>query len=323
MNEFESSWSTASSAGHAAGRFRVYPDHLLNFYIQYSLAGRREVVIEVFADEIPMFELPAFRNLELVKLQIPGGVRIGMTLVDGDLARSFSVMCYDLAERSRPADTTVSALSTLLRALNNWADLFRKRTAEGLSREEVLGLVGELLVVEALVESSRGSVDALIQGWRGPHGDARDIGFNGTRIEVKAQRSTSALKLRVSSLAQLDDRGDRVFVVLIRLSPSESGRSLMELADSLRVRLEGFPMASIEFERKLETSGMTAESDHAHERLSQDERLVFFVAEQFPRLVPGNVPAGVTAVSYEVSGPPLEAFRTSWSVLMGAIDGRP
>lgn len=321
MNEFEASWTAASPAGHDAGRFRVYPDHLLNFYIQYSLAGRREVVIEVLADGIPMFEVPTFRNLDLVKLNIPGGVRIGLTLLDEDLGRSFSVMCYDLAERSRSADTTVSALSTLLHALNNWAELFRKRAAGGLSREEVLGLVGELLVVEALIEGSRGSVDALIQGWRGPHGDARDIGFNGTRIEVKSQRSTSALKLRISSLAQLDDRGDRVFVVLVRLSPSVSGRSLVELANSLRARLERFPMASAEFERKLETSGMTAETDHEHERLSQDDRIVFSVTEQFPRLVPSNVPAGVAAVSYEVSGLPLDACRTSWNVLMGAIDG--
>jgi len=321
MNEFEARWIAISGSGHAAGRFRVYPDHPLDFYVQYSLAGLRELVVELVAENLPDFDLPAFRNIDVVKLPITGGVRIGMTLQDGDLSKSFSVMCYDLAERSRVADAVIPAASILLRALDNWSELFRKLPHEGLTREEVLGLTGELLILEALLADSGLSPGVLIHGWGGPDREARDIGVNGTRIEVKAQRSTSAAKLRISSLQQLDDRGDRVFVVLIRLTPSENGRSLVDLVEDVRTLLGGAPLAALEFERKLALSGMSSDSEFSYETYSEDQRVVYRVTEAFPRLIPGNVPAGVTAVQYEVSGPALDAWRATWDELAETVHG--
>jgi Putative PD-(D/E)XK family member, (DUF4420) len=321
MNEFESRWVAISNTGHSAGRFRVYPDHVLNFYVQYSLGGFREVVIEVLGCDLPAFPLPAFRNIDLSRVPIEGGLRIGLTLLDEDLARNFSVMCYDLAQRSNVTKSVEAAAAIFLRALDNWAELFQRRNQEGPTREEVLGFIGELLLVEGLLSDSSVNPNILIQGWRGPDNDARDLGVNGTRIEAKAQRSTGATKLRISSLAQLDDRGDSVFVVLMRLSPSETGRSLAEIIEALRHRLDGQPLASLEFDRKIVLSGIAIDSELAQETYSLDDRLVYAVAGGFPRLVPGNVPAGVTAVQYEISGPPLDAFRTTWDLLVGAIDG--
>jgi len=308
-------------SGHAAGRFRVYPDHQLNFYVQYSLAGLREVAIEVLGANLPNFELPAFENIQVASLQITGGVRIGLTLMESELARNFSVMCYDLAERSKAARSPEAAAGILLRTLDSWAELFRRRGHEGLTREEVLGLVGELLTIEALLNDSSLDPEALILGWGGPNGDARDIGVNGARVEIKAQRSTGALKLRISSLAQLDDRGDRVFVLLWRLSHSETGRSLMDVVRAIQARLELRPLASAEFERKITLSSMSADSDFSNEPYSVDDRIAYAVATVFPKLVPCNVPAGITAAQYDIAGPELETHRTTWDSLLGAING--
>lgn len=321
MNEFEAKWVAIAANGHSAGRFRVYPDHSLNFYVQYSLAGHREVVIELFGQDLQPFDLPAFRNIDLIRMNIPGGVRIGMTLLDGDLARNFSLMCFDLAERSRVATSIDAATAILLKALTNWAELFKRRPNDGLSREEVLGLTGELHVLESLLSESHADPEVLILGWRGPDGDTRDIGVNGTRIEVKAQRSTSALKLRISSLSQLDDCGDKVFVALMRLSPSETGRSLVMIVDDIRNLLTNLPMAALEFERKIVLSGMSGDSELSQEFHALDDRVVYAVTASFPRLTPANVPPGITAAQYEVMGQPLEACRTGWEALIGAVDG--
>ena len=319
MNEFEKRWMSISEGGHDAGRYRVYPDHPLNFYVQYSLAGLRELVIELVAPDLPEFELPAFRNIDVVKLPIAGGIRIGMTLKDSDLSKSFSVMCYDLAERSRAADAVASGVGVLLHALDNWSELFKKRPHEGLTREEVLGLIGELSVLKTLLEDCGLSPEVLIHGWGGPDREARDIGVNGTRIEVKAQRSTSSHKLRISSLHQLDDRGDRVFVVLLKLTPSEFGRALVDVVDDVRALLENAPLAAIEFDRKVALLGMSVDSEFSRETYSEDQRVVFRVGPEFPRLVPSNVAAGVTAAQYEVAGPVLDAFRTTWDELAEAL----
>lgn len=294
---------------------------MLNFYVQYSLTGLREVVIDVPGEKIPMADLPKFRNIELVALNITEGIRIGMTLLDSDLAKNFSLMCYDMAEKSAQAVSIKQALGILLKALANWSELFKTRADNSLTREEMLGLFGELFVLDSLLTESGVSPRALILGWRGPNGDTRDIGVNGVRIEVKTQRSTGALKLRISSLTQLDDRGDRVFVALLRLSPSQKGRPLVAIVDAIKNLLVDHPLAALEFERKIVLSGVVLNSELSQEAYSIDEQLAYKVTSNFPKLTPDNVPLGITAAKYEIAGPPLDSFRTEWSILIGAVNG--
>jgi hypothetical protein len=68
-------------------------------------------------------------------------------------------------------------------------------------------------------------------------------------------------------------------------------------------------------------TGMSLDSELSHESYCLDDRLVYTVTGGFPRLIPSNVPLGIGAVTYEISGPPLEAFRVSWGELVGAFNG--
>ncbi|RYD66313.1 MAG: PD-(D/E)XK motif protein [Verrucomicrobiaceae bacterium] len=311
----------ASGARQGQVRLRAYPDHLLNFYVQYSSTGEREMIIEIPDASVPPFDLPAFRNIGIAKLGIAGGLRISMVLLEPDLARNFAVMCYDLAERSKGQATVAGAVSVLLRVLESWAELFKRRADDGLTKEETLGLIGELLVLEDLMNDGRTSPEVIVRGWRGPDGDARDIGFNGARIEVKTQRSTSATALRISSLEQLNDRGDKVFIVVRRVSPSDEGRSLAELVESVTRRMTAAPLAALEFDRKIALSGLDSGSPLSQERYAADERLVYTVSSDFPRLITANVPIGVIAAQYELGGPALEAFRSAWDDLEESVHG--
>src|ERR1700740_849801 len=105
MNPFETRWQAVASSGNSAGRFRVYPDHPLNIYVQYSIGGDREVVVEAQCDNLPPLTIPKFTNIDLVVVPIPCGMRMGMRLLDERLAGNFATMCWDLAERSRLAPT--------------------------------------------------------------------------------------------------------------------------------------------------------------------------------------------------------------------------
>jgi hypothetical protein len=319
MNDFESRWMSIAAQGYGAGRFRVYPDHVLDFYVQYTLTGMRELMIEIRGESLPALELPNFRNIDISTASIAGGLRIGLTLKKPDFTRSFSVMCYDLAERTRDASTTDVAAGTLVAALRNWAEMFRRRENEGLTREEALGLLGELLVIDSILNETSVDPISLLQGWGGPDGDARDIGVANIRVEVKTQRTTSANRVRISSLAQLDDRGDRVFLVVLRLAPDDNGRSLVSVVEDLSARLKKHPLAELEFNRTIELSGMDPDAAMSRIAYAEDDRLVYAVTAQFPRLVPSGVPTGVVAARYEVGGPALDACRSDWKILLGAL----
>jgi len=320
MNEFASKWEEISQSRHLAGRFRVFPDHPLDFFLDFSLNGRREVMVEVIADGLSVPDLPTFQNIELSITEVLGGLRIGMTLNDEDLSQSFSIMCYDLVQRSSKGISVQDALQIFLTALSHWADLFKQKLSGGLTRPETIGLLGELLVLKHLIINRSVNLLTIIKGWRGPDGDARDIGFNGSRIEVKTQLSTKAITLKISSLDQLDDNGDKLYVVLNRISPAENGHSLIEAVNKVITLLGHNRLAVSEFERKLELASFDHNSIFAKEKFGLDQTVIYLVNESFPRLTPQNVPQGIFSVCYEIRGIDLENHMTSWDELLGGIN---
>jgi len=318
MNIFKEKWEDLAPIGYSGGRYRVFPDHPLGFFLDYSLDHRREVIVEAVSESITDFELPPFENIETSQTRLSNGIRVALVLNSDDLVDTFSVMCYDLAVRSQSASSANDALNIFFKALSNWSDLLRQRRLRGMTNSEALGLFGELLVVAALIEEGLDKV-TVIQGWRGPHGDARDIGFNQGRIEVKTRHSTRAIALKISSLDQLDDCGNTLHVVLNMVSPSEKGLSLTSLTSQIYDKLVLVPSASAEFQRKLELSGFDLNAAVSYERYLVDEQIVYEVTPGFPRLIRSSVPQGIVQTKYEIAGPALDNHRTKWSCLMEKI----
>jgi len=323
MNDFESQWRGLSGSGHSGGRLRVYPDHILDFFINYSLGGNRELVIEAKGVTHEFTDLPSFENLDLTVKPITQGLCIGLTLIDNELVTSFSVMCYDIAERSQRGESPEAAAVIVIECLRDWAALLKRRNQKGLSRNQVIGLWGELSSLDALLAARPGNEYQIIQGWGGPNGEQRDIGFNGNRIEIKTQLSTRSIGLRVSSLDQLDDRGDQLKVILNRISPSDNGASLADLIETISQRLLASRSAQSEFELKIELAGYNPDLQACHELFALDERISFTVGENFPRLIPGNVPSGIKSAEYEIAGAAIAQFQITWSELVENLSEQP
>lgn len=319
MNDFESQWQELSVSGHSGGRLRVYPDHILDFFINYSLGGNRELVIEVNGGLLEFNDLPSFENLELTTKSIPSGICIGLTLIDSELIKSFSVMCFDIAERSRHGDTVEAAALIAIQCLRDWAALLKRRGRTGLNRNEIMGLWGELSSIDALLTERPENAYQIVHGWRGPNGDQRDIGFNGNRIEIKTQLSTRSIGLRITSLDQLDERGDHLMIILNRISPSEKGLSLAGLIQAIEQRLVVNRMAQSEFERKIELAEYDPNLEACSELFALDERINFLVRTAFPRLTPSNVPNGIKSAEYEISGAAIANFQITWDELVGNL----
>jgi hypothetical protein len=320
MNDFESQWESISTSGHSAGRLRVYPEHLLDFFISFSLNGHREMVIEAKGITNDFGELPSFENLDVVLKETASGLSIGLVLTDHELTKSFAVMCFDIAERSKRGETVEAAAVIAFACLRDWADLLKRRGKQGLNRNEVLGLWGELSTLDALLGSTTGVEFPIVQGWRGPNGDQRDIGFNNTRIEVKTQLSTKSIGLKISSLDQLDDREDHLNVVLNRISPSDAGTSVVSLIEKIRGHLTFARLAQSEFERKVMLAEFDSDNKYCSEKFGLDERLVYDINDSFPRLIPSNVPFGIKSAEYEITGTSITGFQIAWEQLLEKID---
>lgn len=320
MNDFEKQWVGLSSLGHSGGMLRVYPDHLLDFFINYSLEGNRELIIEANGVATEFNELPSFENIKLNIKSIPNGQCIGLTLTDKELAQNFAVMCFDLAERSKRGFSTAEALLIAIECLRDWSDLLKRRRKSGLTRSEVMGLWGEVSTLLALLDATPNFTNQIVIGWRGPHGDQRDIGFNNTRIEVKTQLSTRSIGLHITSLDQLDETGEKLKIILYRITPSVTGLSLIEIIGKIENELRMFTGALSEFERKLALIGFNPETESCAERFGMDDIFIYNINEGFPRLIPGNVPQGIKSAEYEISGAAITPFLVTWAQLIEGIN---
>jgi hypothetical protein len=154
MNDFELQWNALGAKHHSAGRLRVYPDHQLDFFIDYALNGDKELIIEARDTLITSLELPFFENLDVIYVQTSTGSRIGLTLTDEHLFKTFAVMCFDIAEKSKSGKNREESLMVALDSLRDWSELLKRRGKRGLTRHEVIGLWGELHTLESLLQSN-------------------------------------------------------------------------------------------------------------------------------------------------------------------------
>jgi hypothetical protein len=185
----------------------------------------------------------------------------------------------------------------------------------------VRGLWGEVFTLMKILIDLKKYESEIIYGWRGPNADQRDLGFNGTRVEIKTQLSTKAIALRISSLDQLDDDGDKLKIALNRISPSVDGYSLVDLIKSVTLIIENNNLLLSEFERKIELSGYDEANDIVIEKFGLDECIIYSVLDSFPKLTRNNVSPSIIKVEYEINGNELDNYKILWTELMECFNG--
>ncbi|MEQ1698538.1 MAG: PD-(D/E)XK motif protein [Ilumatobacteraceae bacterium] len=118
-------------------------------------------------------------------------------------------------------------------ALQNWRDLLARPAGTPLSEEALIGLFGELEVLETIVR-----LGGPFDSWTGWARDQCDFRLHGLVIEAKSTGSANYRRVRIHGLGQLADPedGSDLILVLKRLEATPDGRSLPDIIESL-VRL--------------------------------------------------------------------------------------
>ena len=169
------------------------------------------------------------------------------------------------------------------------------------SEDEILGLVGELLLLRRLVSAS----PHLWQGWNGPLGSARDYSWGVVDIEAKASRMAGESRLTVNGLDQLEPEEDRELLIHHSiLTENPVGTiDVPGLVDEIRAQIsdpEGF-------DTRLASAGYLSEQRDLwlEHRFTLHRSHIYRVTEDFPRIrksdfPDGSLPAGVAKLRYDV-----------------------
>lgn len=188
----------------------------------FALSGKKDVPAELKKLE--------YIQSEIVKEGEKYFIRVSSC--SSGLHRQFYQFATAVADRIILENT--EAIPALLAEIKCFDDLLASQTL--LSVERQLGLVGELLVLDSVMDLAGA---AAADSWTGPAGEPHDFRLNGCELEVKTTAGSRRLHY-IHGLDQLvPSQGMRLFVVSILLEPAgkADGFSLRSMVEKIRSRV--------------------------------------------------------------------------------------
>lgn len=271
-----------------------------------SFPGKSEALLAGFASTtVPIAEkLPEGQGFAVARVDPNGDGRTWLALTrnpHGSL-ELFAAMVVDVVQAM--SHESVADEQRLLRVflgrIRAWQEFMRKG-AQALSPETEIGLIGELTLLRAIIDS--GVPPALaIESWVGPLDGIQDFVLGTGALEVKATLSAAGFPAKIGSLEQLDDSTRQpLFVAGTRLRQTDSGQNLPEFVEAMRFEIKGEAEAErLLAERLLAAGYFDAHADRYPRRFALAGTRVLQVTEAFPRLTSGTVPAGIMSAKYEI-----------------------
>ena len=244
--------------------------------------------------------LPSTRNLQIsiARFTVQGrSVRfVDVTCVNRQLDPVFAELADEVLFRLGSGRGPVDAVAT---TIADFVELLASRGTEEVDRSVILGLLGELLILERLVELDTTAVDA----WVGPFEQRHDFRRGVHAIEVKTSGRSDAKVVRIHGIDQLlEPTGGTLALFHVRLERAQHGSiSVSSVCD--RVLKKG--VSHHVLSRGLAELGCRdpASPEWNEARYEVEGIGAFSVSEGFPRIVPnsfhqGVAPAGVRDLSY-------------------------
>ena len=293
-------------------------------YLGLDGTGRRHLLVQV-PDETEAVVQRDTRGLQVgtARFRIgdnPEALYIDLVCIDASQNLTFSAVAQDLLVAMNQSNSPTDAV---VGALNRWKAFWRVRPA-GLSREEALGLFGELWFLRRWF----GPVDAeKIERWMATPGTRHDFQWPVASVEVKTA-ATSAVDgpaHLISGLDQLDDpETGRLFLFSLQVVDDVlAGNTLAGLVDGLIEELRSSDAGLVLLNEKLAGYGYNpAEGDDYQRRLRIIGERLYLVDEGFPRLTRGSfqpaIPTGIGDISYTLRMSVCER----WLVAKGPAEAR-
>jgi hypothetical protein len=311
LDELESSWSALQppatpdgiSGRRAAGLPAERP-----VYLAVDSRRRRHLLVQVPDDTAPVSQRET-RSLEVTtaRFQVgsnPESLYVDLICTDSAQHPTFSAIAQDLIRSLRHAPGPLR--DSIVSALARWRAFWTVK-AGGMSREEALGLFGELWFLRRWLGAVNG---AAVRRWQATDSARHDFQWPSASVEVKtaATQVVGPPVHRIGSLEQLADpeQGQLYLFSLQVCEDALAGNSLHSVVASLTAELQTDFQSLSEFTDKLAARGYSPADQQAPSRPLRilAERL-YRVAADFPRLTrqsfqPGGVPPGIRGMEYEI-----------------------
>lgn len=303
----ENQWSNIKYTD--GGFLQIDTEHPLEWHIGYQSISQRTLLL-VCDMEIGTIESSKSMIISRRRRESDNRWTLSFELLRNEQQGVFAILCCDVIEHSRPADTEAEALKLVISRCKQWSKLLETQRSGLMDGHRQKGLLGELLFLEQRITSADSILDA-IQGWVGADGADQDFIYSDGWFEIKSA-GASAVSVTISSLEQLDCgvKGELVIKRIDKAASEKSGAfSLNDVVRRISSILVGDAEALDLFRAKLSAYGYMDLQEYSEQKYFCSSTQRYLVDESFPKLTKANVPAQVSALKYELDLPSLTGWR--------------
>lgn len=185
------------------------------------------------------------------------------------------------------------------RVLNKWREFFSKETKHILSKNELIGLFGELWHLREILKINPNCIDI----WTGPNTAEHDIKNGNLALEIKTTTKREGRFFEVHGIEQLmTPEGGNLYLATMKIEEVPNGvESVPGLIDSicnLGVDCNKFFMKLAEIEYYLDCN-----EEYSKLQFEIKENRLYFIDDDFPRIVPdsfvkGFLPQNIVKIYY-------------------------
>lgn len=282
-------------------------NHPLDFRIGRD--GRSRYLFQLDASKLPKQNLtvPRLSGIDCtVEMPDEGRTRLVLVLQHSSDFRNFALMCTGLmlATDDLHASDSAAGMQKTIEELLRWQEMLKRCRERTLSKNERIGLMGELFFLRDVLQPRMGYSDAL-KSWNGPNGHEQDFVIADNIFEVKTQMVTSDRRIKISSEDQLDPVQGQILIAnqgIAPIPPTEANsRTLNSLVAEIRYGIgRSGDIAPDLFEIALLKAGYEERGEYDDESWIIVDRAFYEVSGNFPRIERADLRPGVEMVKYSI-----------------------
>ena len=321
INEINLTWDSLATISEETG-WRSLPisfDGECELMAARRFPNNQEALLLYFQNiDISEQSLPHGIGFSIEKIQLGNGKNwLGLTRTEFGSIDLFTKMVVDVIQTLKLNGHSPSNIlvKIFLGRIRSWQNFMQKETVK-LSDEAELGLVGELTVMEALLDAGVCST-VLIESWLGPQGNLQDFEIGSGAIEVKSTISPSRFIAKINSAEQLDNPNlNPIFLAAVKLKQSNDSNTLPEIIRKLTSKISNIDSSRIFTEKLLDVGYY----DHFSENYTRRFKLVTLryleVNDHFPKILNVNIPNQISRVSYDLDVDAIQSEEINISELL-------
>ena len=275
------------------------PDNLFDFSIVIPI----ELISEIYTDNIPSLSV-TFKDDSTEKK------RVIISLEDEKFSDLFIILANDLIELIFNNKDKKKTLIKLSNRLNKWKEFLKGSKNPNLTKESLIGLVGELIILNELLKFDS-SIETLL-AWKGPFGNKNDFVKKNKSMEVKSSIEKIKNIVRISSEFQLDTNEiDSLKLAVVKLDsdiPEGKGVNLSELVTNT-IKDKDAEWQAI-FKIIMKVAGYTFDNQESsiNKRFLLNQINIYNVIENFPKICGSELSVNLSEVKYDLDLNGLEHF---------------